>query len=163
MGGLVFETQGNQSNMSVTNNIFINCNVQCYSKLSLTSQDGGELDQDFLPIGIINVDTLPGTMPQLERKILVQNNLAYWDYSLHDVDSILNANSVNFVTDWVKQMMTMNSRTQAMFNDNTTFPYLVEGSWATTLPTFTDPKDLLTTQVGILKTFTLGTVDTNSK
>jgi len=74
----------------------------------------------------------------------------------------LNTNAVNGVTNWQSQMIVMNSRTTGFFADNTAWPYLTLGTNYTTLPAFTDPKDLLTTQVDNLKTFALGTVDTNS-
>jgi hypothetical protein len=59
-------------------------------------------------------------------------------------------------------MITMNSRTQAMFDDNTTYPYLAEGVWFEQMPTFTDPKDLFTDQLAELEDFCVATVDLNS-
>jgi hypothetical protein len=76
------------------------------------------------------------------------------------MDSILDANKVNGLTNWRSQMITMNSRTQAMFNDNALYPYLNEGVWYKEMPNFIDPKNLFTTQLANLKTFALATVDT---
>ena len=53
-------------------------------------------------------------------------NLAYWDPSLSDVASTLNAAKVDGATNWYCQMITMNSRTQAMFNNKTKYPKLTK-------------------------------------
>ncbi len=158
ISGQVFETVGYQSNMIVTNNIFVNSNVQPY----MPGLDIGETDMDSLPSGIINVRDLPSDFEQVERKILVDRNLVYWDPRLDDMVDTLKNNLVNLTDRWYSQMIKMNSRTQAMFNDNTNYPYLVEGAWFEKCPTFTDPKDLLTDQVMVLRAFSMHTVDTTS-
>jgi len=159
--GYVFMHPGYQSNMSLTNNIFINSNVQSYP--AIHSIDMYEQDPDWLPMGLVNVypdSTDVGDVKN--KKFLCQNNLAYWDPSLANMDSILNANHVNGVTNWQSQMIIMNSRTDSMFDDDSHYPYLVSDRWKNQMPTFTESQDLFTTQLVNLKTFALGTVDTQS-
>jgi hypothetical protein len=78
------------------------------------------------------------------------------------MNTTLNTNKVNGYTAWQSQMVTMNTRSQAKFDDNVHFPYLTEGVWYKELPTFTDSKNLLTTMVDSLKSFSVKTVDINS-
>jgi hypothetical protein len=118
-----------------------------------------------LPMGIVNVYPDSADMVNnTARKFLCQNNLVYWDSLLADMDSILNARSVNYVTDWQTQMIIMNSRTDSMFKheepyNTSPFSYLVSDIWMNQMLTFTDPKDLFTTQLANIKTFSLETVD----
>ena len=160
-GGTVFESLGYESNMSITNNIFVNSNLQPFMKY--VAGDWGEVDADTLVTGLVNVRDFPdATYPVVPRKILVEGNVIYWDSRFNDMNSILDANAVNGYTAWQSQMVTMNTRSQTMFNNNAAYPYLTEGVWYRELPTFTDSKDLLTTQADNLKTFSVGTVDINS-
>jgi hypothetical protein len=154
---LIFLDLGYQTSVSNTNNIFVNCNVQPYCGKTI---DVGEEDVEQKPVGLVNL--LTDTTITGDRKFLVENNVIYWDSRLQGLASTLNTNQVNGSTDWVSQQITMNQRTQAMFDDDATYPYLYEGEWYEELPNFTDPQDLLTTQVDNLKTFSLSTVDTNS-
>ncbi|HDP68880.1 MAG TPA: T9SS type A sorting domain-containing protein [Candidatus Marinimicrobia bacterium] len=158
MSGQVFETLGYQSDMIVVNNIFVNSNLQPY----MTGLDYGETDADYLPMGIINVDTLPSGYDVLPRKMMVDANVVYWDPKFADMVQICIDNQVNQSTDWHSQMITMNSRTQAMFDDDTNYPYLVEGTWYEKCPNFTNPEDLLTVGVDSIRAFSIGTVDTLS-
>ncbi|HOT97717.1 MAG TPA: T9SS type A sorting domain-containing protein [bacterium] len=148
---------GSQCAISVTNNIFVNCNVQPYGGKTI---DVGEEDPGKQPLGLINV--YPDTAVHQDRKYLVDNNVIYWDPKLADIPATLNAKKVNGSTNWVSQMIPMNTRTKTMFDDNTTYPYLTEGRWITEKPNFTDPKDLMTTQVDVLKEFSTSTCDTAS-
>jgi hypothetical protein len=64
-------------------------------------------------------------------------------------------------------MMVMNTRTDSMFKhigrfNTTPYRYLVTDVWKNQMPHFTDPKDLFTGQLANIKTFALGTVDTNA-
>ena len=155
--GTVFMNPGYQSNVTLTSNIFINCNVQGFAPI-LGTLDIGEVDPDSLPMGLVNVyDSAEAPI-----KFYVDKNLIYNDPSLSDIDEILNTNEVNGVTNWKTQMITMNERTQLMFDNDTKYPYLIEGEWFETLPNFTDPQDLLTTQLTNLKAFALSTVDITS-
>ena len=156
--GQVFETQGYQSDMVVVNNIFVNSNVQPYQE----GMDADETDLDNQPMGIINVRALPETYEQVERKVLADRNVIFWDSRLDDMVQTCIDNQVNGSTAWHSQMITMNARTQAMFDDDETYPYLVEGSWLRKCPAFTDPQDLLTDQVDALKEFSVSTVDNAS-
>jgi len=65
-------------------------------------------------------------------------------------------------TKWASQAITMNTRTQSMFDDNTTYPYLTEGKWYKQLPTFVNSQDLLTDWVDTLKSTVLTTVSQGS-
>jgi hypothetical protein len=159
--GSTFESLGYMSNLIVTNNIFVNSNVQPFDT-TLGNWDAGETDADNLPTGLVNVRPLPASMPQLDRKILVDNNVVYWDPRLLKLDSIENSLHTNGSTAWQSQAITMNTRTQAMFDDNRTYPYLIEGKWYKELPTFTNSKNLLTSEVDSVKAFAVGTVDLNS-
>ncbi len=158
MSGNVFETLGYQSDMIVVNNIFVNCNLQPY----MTGLDYGETDADYLPMGIINVDTLPSGYDVMPRKMMVDANVVYWDPEFADMVQTCIDDQVNQSTDWHSQMITMNSRTQAMFDDDTNYPHLVEGVWYEKCPNFTNPEDLLTVGVDSIKAFSIGTVDTLS-
>ncbi len=162
--GYVFMNPGCQSNVSLTSNIFLNSNVEPYPGIHTIDQ--GEQDPEWLPMGLVNVypdsaDVANSTL----RKFLCQKNLAYWDPALANMDSILDANKVNGVTNWRSQMILMNTRTDSMFKHigrYTTAPYnyLVTDVWKNQMPQFTDSRDLFTAQLAILKTYALGTVDT---
>jgi hypothetical protein len=156
--GSTFETVGYSSNMVVTNNIFVNSNVQPFDT-TIGRQDAGETDIDNLPTGLINCAPLPASMTQNVRKILVDNNVVYWDARLLNLNTIENGAQMNGSIAWKSQAVTMNTRTQAMFDDNVTYPYLTEGRWYKELPTFTNSRDLLTGQVDSVKAFALGTVN----
>jgi hypothetical protein len=93
--------------------------------------------------------------------VLVDNNVVYWDPKFDDIVATLKTGNVNGDQTWVSQMITMNSRTQAMFDDNAQYPYLTEGTWYKKLPAFTDPLDLLTNWVDSVKIFATKTVDIN--
>jgi len=153
----VFLDLGYQSAMSVTNNIFVNCNVQPYHK---ETYEISEHDIDKLPLGLVNV--YPDPAVGADTKYLVDKNAVYWDPRLSDIVETLNTDQVNESTSWVSQMITMNQRTRSLFDDDATYPYLTEGTWYEELPGFTDPGDLLTTQVDILKTFSTEAVDSQS-
>lgn len=155
--GSIFESLGYESDLTVTNNIFVNCNIQPFCD-SLGFWDNGETDADYLPTGLVNCDTLPANYTQMARKILVDRNVVYWDPKFNDMVTTLINRNENRTTKWVSQMITMNTRTQAMFNDNAHFPLLTEGTWNRKLPTFTNPRNLLTSGVDSVKAFALGTV-----
>ena len=52
--GYVLMNNGDQTNMSVTNNIFVNCQLQAYCPV-LYNVDSGEVDPDGLPMGLVNL------------------------------------------------------------------------------------------------------------
>lgn len=164
--GVVFMNPGYQSNVSLTNNIFVNCNLQSFG--GFNRYDSLEQDPDGLPMGLVNVYPDSAIIANdTPRKFLCENNLVYWDPSLSDMESILNANAVNGVTDWQSQMIIMNSRTDSMFKhmgrfNTEPYSYLATDNWINKMPDFTYPQDLFTTQLANLKSFTLGTVDLNS-
>ncbi len=159
--GSIFESLGYESNLTLTNNIFVNSNLQPTSDSVLTA-DVGEVDPDNLPTGLVNCAALPDTFQQVQRKILVDRNVVYWDPRFSNMDSILDAQKAWGETNWVSQMITMNSRTQSMFDDSSTYPYLTEGKWYNELPKFVDPSNLLTTEADSLKAFAMATVSSNA-
>jgi hypothetical protein len=165
--GYTFMNPGYQNNVSLTNNIFINCNVQCFAPI-LSTMDVSETDAGNLPMGLVNVyPDSADVANNTPRKFLCQDNLVYWDPSLANMDSILNANKVNGATNWRSQKIIMNTRTDSMFKhlgpySSAPYSYLVTDTWKNQLPAFTDTKDLFTTQLANLKTFALGTVDSNA-
>jgi len=157
---VVFETQGLQSNDIITNNIFVNSNMLPFRPNVV--EDLPEQSIDNVAQGIIDVAPLPDSLEQVDRKWLVQGNLAYWDSRISDLGTEANNAAINGFTSWEKQSMVMNDRTKALFDDDETYPYMSTDTWYDVLPTFTDPKDLLTDQVDVLKQWTMATVDTTS-
>lgn len=168
--GYIFLNLGYQSNMSVTNNMFINSNIQAYPRMQ--SIDSGEQDLDWLPMGLVNVfpDSV-NVANATKRKTLVQGNLAYWAPYLNDMTSTLNTAALNGVTNWQSQMIVANTRTDSMFKhlgrfSGSVYSYLVTDTWKNKLPAFTKPENLFSTAVGgalrDLKVFALATVDTGA-
>lgn len=158
--GYVFMNTGDHSNISVTNNIFVNCNIQGYCS-ALDTKDTGEIDPGGLPMGLVNV--LDDSAFAANGKCFyVDKNLIYWDPTFNDYISTLNATAVNGRTDWVSQMITMNSRSQTMFDDNVNYPKLTEGEWIEKLPNFANTDVLFTDQLDILKEFAIACVDTEA-
>ncbi len=90
--GYVFMNNGDQTNMSVTNNIFVNCQLQAYCPVLFTA-DTGEVDPDGLPMGLINL-RVDSTFRANGANFYADRNLAYWDPSLSDIVSTLNSNQV---------------------------------------------------------------------
>ncbi len=165
--GYTFMNPGYQRNVSLYNNMFVNCNIQDCAPI-LASMDVGEVDPADLPMGLVNVyPDSADAANNTHRKFLCKNNLAYWDPSLADMDSILNANAVNGVTNWRSQKSIMNTRTDSMFKhegpyNSNLYSLLVTDTWKNQMPAFTDTKDLFTIQLANIKTFALGTVDSNA-
>jgi hypothetical protein len=156
--GFVFMNNGDQSNMSVTNNIFVNVQLQGYSD-TLQTEDKGEVDMDSLAMGLVNL-RVDSTFLANGARFYADRNLAYWDPSLNDIISTLNTNAVDGRTDWVSQMIPMNSRTAAIFADNVTYPYCVNGRWIQdTLPNFVDTDVLFGDQLTALKAYSIACVD----
>jgi hypothetical protein len=168
--GYIFLDLGFQSNTSLTNNIFVNSNIQSYP--AMQSIDSGEQDLDWLPLGLVNVypdsaDVANAT----KRKFLVQSNLAYWDPYLNDMESTLDAAHLNGVTNWQSQRIIANVRTDSVFKhlgrfSGSEYSYCVTDTWLNKMPAFTKAENLFQTTSGgalyDLKTFALATVDTGS-
>ncbi|MCX7798274.1 MAG: T9SS type A sorting domain-containing protein [Melioribacter sp.] len=157
--GIVFENQGYVSNMIIANNIFVNSNLQPYCP----SLDLSETDLDLQPLGLINVRDLPPSYPQVDRKILVTHNNTYWDNYFADMHQVLAQRKVNKTDKWYSQMIRMNDRTKAMFDNNQKYPYLVEGNWYSLDPQFKNPQDLFSDATkSKIREFCLNTVDTTN-
>ncbi len=120
--GYVMMNNGDQANMSVTNNIFVNCQLQAYCPV-LYSADAGQVDPDGLPIGLVNLRD-DSTFRANGANFYADRNLAYWDPSLSDIVSTLNTNQVNDNKQWVSQMILANSRTETLFADKVNYPLL---------------------------------------
>ncbi|MFZ0456587.1 MAG: T9SS type A sorting domain-containing protein, partial [Ignavibacteriaceae bacterium] len=159
--GFVFMNNGDQTNMSETNNIFVNCQLQAYCPV-LFSADAGEVDPDGLPMGLVNI-RVDSTFNANGENFCAYKNLAYWDPSLSDIVSTLNTNQVNDNTQWVSQMILANSRTETLFADKINYPLLTNRTWFNQLPHFTDSGDLFTTQLAKLKAYAIACVDTSYK
>jgi len=157
--GYVFMNNGDQTNMSETNNIFVNCQLQAYCPV-LFSADAGEVDPDGLPMGLVNV-RVDSTFNANGKNFYADKNLAYWDPTLSDIVSTLNNNQVNGSTEWVSQMIEMNSRTEGLFADKTNYPLLTNGTWYNKLPTFANTDVLFTTQLADIKSYAIAAVDTS--
>ncbi|MDG5766212.1 T9SS type A sorting domain-containing protein [Balneolales bacterium ANBcel1] len=160
--GQLFTSFGYHTNLTVTNNLFVNSNVQGY----FPGLDIEETDQDELPHGIINVNHLPEGDEAFEgygdadRKILVFNNGVFWDERLDQIVQQLNENEAQDRSDWVTQMITMNSRTQEIFDDNDRYPLFNEGNWVMGgNPDFVNPENLMTEMVEELILFSVDTAD----
>jgi hypothetical protein len=150
---------GNQTNLSITNSIFINCQLQPFGP-SLITSDAGECDPDGKPMGLVNLrvdSTFSANVGT--HGVYVDNNLTYWDPSLSDLVSTVNANAVNSRTDWVSQMIKMNDRTEALFA-NAAYTKLTNGTWISKLPAFAKTDVLFSTALATLKAFSMVTIDT---
>jgi len=159
--GYVFMNNGDYPNFSVTNNIFVNSNIQGFST-SLYVQDTGELDPSGnLPLGLINV-WVDSVFTANGGSVYADKNLTYWDPTFDDAISTLNTSKLNGVSDWVSQRIPMNSRTKALFEDKTNNPYLTNGTWFENVkPAFANTDVLFTTQLAVLKEYSLKCVDTS--
>jgi hypothetical protein len=157
----IIMNNGNSTNLSITNNIYVNCQLQAMCPVLLTS-DVGEVDADGQAMGFINlrVDST-FTANVGVHGVYVDKNLTYWDPSLSDIVSTLNTKQVDKRTDWISNMVTMNPRTTALFANKTQYPKLTNGTWTTKLPAFVNTSNLFTTQLAVLKAFSLATVDTS--
>jgi hypothetical protein len=139
--GQVFTTFGYETNYTVANNLFVNSNIQAYTP----GLDRAETDQNNLPHGIINVNHFPNdfarAVPDNERTILVDRNGVYWDPRLEEIVNHLRTNNVpcppdndgcpaaGTPTNWMTQMIAMNSRTEEIFNDNNRYPLIHQSNW----------------------------------
>jgi hypothetical protein len=159
--GYVIMNNGDQTNLSITNNIYVNCQLQAYCPV-LSSADVGEVDSDSLPMGLINlrVDSI-FTARISTHGVYVDKNLTYWDPSLSNIVSTLNTNSVDGNTNWVSQMINMNARTAALFANKTQYPKLTNGTWLNKLPAFKKTDVLFTTQLAAVKAYSIAAVDTS--
>ena len=123
------------TNAIISNNLFYN--VHSYGE---TASDIVGQDFDGLVFGIINVDTIPPAdadslgIVESERVIKVNNNNWWFSQEVQDYWAA-HADSVN-------PEPFMNSRTQAMFDDDTNYPYLEENNTMNIDPQFTNVGDL---------------------
>ena len=158
--GYVLMNSGDQTNLSITNNIFVNCQLQAYCPV-LSKADVGEVDLDSLPMGLVNVrvdSTFTANVGT--HGVYVNRNLAYWDPKLNDIVSTLNAKPTNGNTRWVSQMIQMNTRTTNLFADKTSYPILYNGGWVSRKPAFVKTDVLFGTRLDVVKAYAIAAVDT---
>ncbi len=74
------------------------------------------------------------------RKFLVEGNNLFWSPYLSNVADTCNQILRDGKTGWQSQMILMNTRTKAMFNNNTPYPYLTEGSSMRKIPIYRSKK-----------------------
>jgi hypothetical protein len=160
--GIQFLDLGTQTNISYTNNLFVNANLQPYP--DIRTIDNGELDLDWLPFGIVNV--YPDSALEANstaRKFLVEGNNLWYSSAMTTIVSEVNALAVNGITNWHSQQILMNTRTKNMFDNDAAYPYLTEGTNYAVDPQFVDDKDLIGGKAETdIKAFTISTVDTAS-
>jgi hypothetical protein len=163
--GYVIMNNGDQTNFSVTNNIFVNVQLQGYDH-SLFTADNGEVDADDVPMGLINIRVdSTFTSNIATHGVYADHNLIYWDASLTDASTgivaTLNSGSgVNSSKNWKSQMIAMNDRTTGLFS-NASYPLLTNGTWITgKMPAFKATDVLFTDQLAVLKDYAVNAVDT---
>jgi hypothetical protein len=148
-----------QAEMIVANNVMVNAGmIATYPGFYPFWED-----EDMLPRGIINVDTVErawivdnwtekgypymkadSTADESMRKALVVNNNAWWDPAIVALqESGMPAFPDTIDATWETQMMTMNSRTQAWFDNDEEYPYYYESDWHNVDPGFTNNEDLM--------------------
>jgi hypothetical protein len=159
--GYVFMNNGDQTNMSETNNIFVNCQLQGYCPV-LSGKDVGEVDADSIAMGLVNLrEDSTFTANVGTNGFYADKNLTYWDPSLSNIVTTLNTgNGVDHSTQWVSQMITMNARTAKLFANKTQYPKLVNGTWISQLPTFAKTDVLFGSQLAVVKAYAIAAVDT---
>jgi len=160
--GYSFMNIGNTGKISITNNLFVNSNVQGYQE-AFQTEDAGEVDVDNLPMGFVNALADSAGLAN-GMSFFAHKNATYWSPTWDNYISTLVANEVNFSTDWYSQRIVMNSRTEALFADDETYPLLTNGDWIQDAgdPNFANSADLFTTQLENLKAYALICVDTAS-
>ena len=142
-----------------TNNLFINTNMipdypEYYPLLD---------DDDHMPKGIVNIDTMEASWKATfwndteypfeddhDRKYLFTNNNAWWDARLADMmENRMNQEQpipeaqCPGGCQWSSQMIVMNDRTKAFFDDDDNYPYYTEGNTLNIEPDFANNEDLV--------------------
>ena len=154
--GLMFNNSSYYNNVSIVSNLFVNCNLHPFDACN----DDMPVDQ----MGLINLYTDDAdTVKADQKRYLAYRNLAYWDPFLEDCEIVLDTNGVNGSTCWTSQRILMDESTQLMFDNDRAYPYLDEGNWYEQMPTFMDPKDLLTTRLSSIKDFVIDAADDSNE
>ena len=109
-----------------------------------------ENGDSFFPFSSVSIDGEDTTVviDEPERKVLFHNNSVWWDPRFIDmVENTLPAQqpipSEIGDYEWASQFILMNERTQAMFDDDDSYPYLNEGTTISVEPDFANNKDLV--------------------
>ena len=144
--------------MIVTNNLIVNSGFVADYPEFYTLFD----DDDLLPKGIINMDTMETVwlnnwylsedsvswfypVEEADRKVLFDKNSIWWDSRFEDM---VNNQMPDIPADigdyeWMSQMILMNDRTKAMFDDDASYPYYNEGENLNIEPDFANNEDLV--------------------
>ena len=158
--GYVMMNYGDQTNLSITNNIYVNCQLQAYYQ-PFGVEDAG-LSADTLPMGLVNL-RVDSTFTARTYGVYVDKNLAYWDTSLSNIVQTLNTNHIDGSAQWVSQMILANARTESLFA-NKAYHDLTKLGWILNkLPAFKKTDVLFTTQLAVLKAYAIACVDTGYK
>ena len=154
--------------MVVTNNLFINTGLVADYPGFYPLFD----DDDFLPKGIINMDTMEQVWinnwyldsagnsiypfeDEADRKVMFENNNIWWDSRFETMVTTTLPAEQPIDTggfEWMSQMILMNDRTKAMFDDDDAYPYLNEGSQYNIEPDFANNKDIVDEWVSYIVT-----------
>ena len=150
--------------MIVTNNLIVNAGFVADYPTFYTLFD----DDDELAKGIINMDTMKSTwinnwyldsastsfypfmagdstVDEANRKVLFDKNSIWWDPRFEDMveNQLPEVPADSGGYDWMSQMILMNDRTQAMFDDDVSYPYFNEGVNLNIEPDFVNNKDMV--------------------
>jgi len=146
--------------MIVTNNLFVNAGMAADYPTFYPLFD----DDDLLPKGLINLDTMEDEwiqnwyldqngnsfypVAEEDRKVLFDRNSAWWDPRFETMINNTLPNQQPISADigdyeWTSQMILMNERTKAMFDDSINYPFLNEGNNYNIQPDFVNNKDLI--------------------
>ena len=158
--GFVIMNNGDQTNLSITNNIYVNVQLQDFCPV-LSTADAGEVDDSALAMGLVNLKVDSTFSANVGKHgVYVDKNLTYWDPSLANIDSTLNHNAVDNHTDWVSQRILANSRTTGLLA-NTAYKNLKSQGWISKKPTFANTDVLFGTRLATLKAYAMACVDTS--
>lgn len=109
-----------------------------------------ENNEPFYPFSSISIDGTDTTfvVDESQRKVLFHKNSVWWDPRFVDmVENQLPAQKPIPPEigdyEWASQLILMNDRTQAMFDDDESYPYLNEGENLSVEPDFANNEDLV--------------------
>ena len=158
--GFIIMNNGDQTNLSITNNIYVNCQLQDFSS-ALIKQDAGEVDDSALAMGLVNLKVDSTWSANVgAHGVYADKNLTYWDPSVSNIDSILIHNLVDTRTDWVSQRILANSRTIALLG-SASYTNLKSMGWISEKPIFANTDVLFGTRLATLKSYAIACVDTS--
>jgi hypothetical protein len=143
----------------VENNLIINCAL-------LPDYPGFYAlfdDDDHLPKGIINVDTVDVEwknnywkenypLDEADRKFLFDRNNIWWDSRFDGMNLTPISDTILPGATWASQRIVMNDRSQAIFDDDAAYPYFVEGDNSNDAVDFTELADRVPDWIAFVET-----------